>query len=33
MMLLRTFWWLVCASSVTLGAQRTKELGDGKGKL
>ncbi|EFN69315.1 hypothetical protein EAG_01055 [Camponotus floridanus] len=32
MMLLRTFWWLVCTSSVTLGAQRGKELGsDGKG--
>lgn len=33
-MLLRTFWWLVCTSSVTLGAQRGKELGsDGKASL
>lgn len=33
MMLLRTIWWLVCTSSVTLGVQRAKELGDGKGRL
>ncbi|KAF7386856.1 hypothetical protein HZH66_011308 [Vespula vulgaris] len=31
-MLLRTFWWLVCASSATLGALRAKELGEGKDK-
>lgn len=29
----RAFWCLVCASSVTLGALRAKELGEGKGNV